>query len=387
MYAALRVGYTLEEVGRANGNITREAVRQRVSNYGLKSDFRKHRSQQRKRELLNAVRDREPEVLACWRRHFDYDAVAADLGLDRDCIKEFLDEQHPTHSLEAPERMRAAMYSDEELLELLRVAAAELGTEALSHEAFTEYGHDRHLEDGRPWPTALTLINRFGGWRDARERAGLARGQRKGPEKTYSVETCFAFVREVADAIGHPPSLRECNDFAQAHDGPSEGTLRNRMRDEELGWNAFRARALASAASSAPAEQPFLDERPSPDAPPSESEFVQIARRRGQAAFRTGLLNAYGGRCAISGCGVVDVLEAAHTRPWSETREMDIRCGLLLRADLHTLFDLGLLTIDPETFAVRVHLQDPGEYAAFNGTTIRDRSPGSPPLDASTLRR
>ncbi|WP_336979879.1 HNH endonuclease signature motif containing protein [Altererythrobacter fulvus] len=57
---------------------------------------------------------------------------------------------------------------------------------------------------------------------------------------------------------------------------------------------------------------------------------------------------AYEGRCAISGCDVREVLEAAHIMPYLGEETNDVRNGLLLRADLHTLFDLGLLKIGPD---------------------------------------
>jgi putative restriction endonuclease len=66
-----------------------------------------------------------------------------------------------------------------------------------------------------------------------------------------------------------------------------------------------------------------------------------IAARRGQAAFRAALIDAYGGRCSITGCDAVEALEAAHISPYKGDHTNDVTNGLLLRADLHTLFDLG----------------------------------------------
>jgi hypothetical protein len=72
-----------------------------------------------------------------------------------------------------------------------------------------------------------------------------------------------------------------------------------------------------------------------------------IEKRRGQEEFRKKLLIAYGKRCAISGWRAKDALEAAHIIPHADGGSMDVTNGLLLRADLHTLFDLGLLRIWP----------------------------------------
>lgn len=70
-----------------------------------------------------------------------------------------------------------------------------------------------------------------------------------------------------------------------------------------------------------------------------------VVLRQGQAQFRQALMEAYEGRCAISGCDVREVLEAAHIMPYLGDETNNVRNGLLLRADLHTLFDLGLLKI------------------------------------------
>lgn len=74
----------------------------------------------------------------------------------------------------------------------------------------------------------------------------------------------------------------------------------------------------------------------------------EIDQRRGQPAFRGKLLAAYGRKCAITGEAAEDVLEAAHIDPYSETGCNNLSNGLLLRADLHTLFDLHLLAVDPK---------------------------------------
>lgn len=74
-----------------------------------------------------------------------------------------------------------------------------------------------------------------------------------------------------------------------------------------------------------------------------------IVQRQGQGQFRSELLRAYGGQCAISMCSVADVLEAAHIIPYQGPRTNHVNNGLLLRTDLHTLFDLNLLSIEPRS--------------------------------------
>ena len=93
----------------------------------------------------------------------------------------------------------------------------------------------------------------------------------------------------------------------------------------------------------------------------------EIITRRGQDAFRGALLLAYAGRCSISGCADIEVLEAAHIKRHSETQDYRVANGLLLRADLHTLFDLFLVSIDPKTGLVVVALQLGGQYQMYCG--------------------
>ncbi len=71
--------------------------------------------------------------------------------------------------------------------------------------------------------------------------------------------------------------------------------------------------------------------------------YRQIVARRGQSAFRAALLDAYQNRCAITGCDAVPALEGAHLRPYRGPDSNVVTNGLLLRADIHTLFDLQLL--------------------------------------------
>jgi predicted restriction endonuclease len=93
---------------------------------------------------------------------------------------------------------------------------------------------------------------------------------------------------------------------------------------------------------------------------PQDSQEAQgrllraILVRKGQAQLRRTLLRAYGERCAISRCGVAQVLEVAYILPFSHHKTNHPSNTLLLRSDLHLLFDLHLLTIDPETLTVLI---------------------------------
>jgi hypothetical protein len=94
--------------------------------------------------------------------------------------------------------------------------------------------------------------------------------------------------------------------------------------------------------------------------------------RRGQPEFRKKLLRLYTGRCALSGCDYPDALEAAHIeRYWNEASNRT-QNGLLLRGDLHTLFDLGKIGVDPKGFKIVVSDQlMKTVYREFHGRKIQ----------------
>jgi hypothetical protein len=97
-----------------------------------------------------------------------------------------------------------------------------------------------------------------------------------------------------------------------------------------------------------------------------------IVRRRGQPAFRNLLLRLYQTRCAISDCPVEAALEAAHILPYKGPKTNHASNGLLLRADLHTLFDLGFLAIDTRTMAVLISPELKGTcYQEYAGRKLR----------------
>lgn len=74
--------------------------------------------------------------------------------------------------------------------------------------------------------------------------------------------------------------------------------------------------------------------------------------RRGQKRFKRQLLACYGGRCCITGCDVVPVLEAAHILPYLGPKTNHPSNGLLLRADIHKLFDHYYFSIHLPTYQV-----------------------------------
>ncbi|SDD84060.1 HNH endonuclease [Sanguibacter gelidistatuariae] len=104
-----------------------------------------------------------------------------------------------------------------------------------------------------------------------------------------------------------------------------------------------------------------------------ELAFAQIRLRQGQPAFRNKLLKAYRRSCAVTGTTTDAVLEAAHILPYRGVHTNTLSNGILLRADVHTLFDRLLLTIVPRQNGTLVTRTSPslgGHYAALDDQAL-----------------
>lgn len=107
----------------------------------------------------------------------------------------------------------------------------------------------------------------------------------------------------------------------------------------------------------------ILDER--------EHRLTGIRLRRGRKVFRDELIRRYGLRCMISGCTVSALIEAAYIQPDAVPKFNNPTNGLLLRSDLHTLFDLNLLGINPDGLTIAVHPRlGTSEYDSLNGASL-----------------
>ena len=110
----------------------------------------------------------------------------------------------------------------------------------------------------------------------------------------------------------------------------------------------------------------------------------EIFARQGQSEFREALLRAYRGQCAVTGCTVIPVLEAAHLRPYRGTHTNHVTNGLLLRADIHTLLDCKLLAPQPDTRAIVIsRLLTGTQYDDLTGRKIAEPiTPQQRPADS-----
>jgi hypothetical protein len=95
--------------------------------------------------------------------------------------------------------------------------------------------------------------------------------------------------------------------------------------------------------------------------------------RLGQQRFREAMLARFGEACAFTGPQPPGALQAAHLYLYSASPEHDPRGGLLLRCDLHALFDRWLMTIDPETWSIEVspELAKYPSLAALDGQPVQ----------------
>lgn len=134
---------------------------------------------------------------------------------------------------------------------------------------------------------------------------------------------------------------------------------------------------------------------------PAKSAVVTSARygaprvirpRLGQGAFRAIVTDAYERRCAVTGEKTLPVLEAAHVQPYSAGGPHEVANGLLLRSDLHRLYDLGYLTVEPDerrllvSRRIRDEFDNGRHYYELEGTVIRPPRAGFEAVGAERLR-
>jgi len=104
-------------------------------------------------------------------------------------------------------------------------------------------------------------------------------------------------------------------------------------------------------------------------------EPTLIQPRLGQGAFRVAVTGAYQRRCAVTGERTLPALDAAHIRPYAEGGEHSVSNGLLLRRDIHCLFDLGYVTATPDHVfevspRIREEFENGRDYYAIHGKPL-----------------
>lgn len=135
-------------------------------------------------------------------------------------------------------------------------------------------------------------------------------------------------------------------------------------------WRQEGTAASPGPASSAPAEEPI---KTSDDFEQRAARFRQVQTRPDQGLFRDEVFRACGGQCVVSGCAVPEALEAAHLfgRNWREGHNTGTD-GILLRRDLHSLYDRGLLRVS-DTGQVALSGDTCDYYREFHGKSVTTR--------------
>ncbi len=120
-------------------------------------------------------------------------------------------------------------------------------------------------------------------------------------------------------------------------------------------------------------------------------EPTLVTPRLGQGAFRISVTDAYNRACAVSGGRVLPALDAAHIRAYGSDGSHEVSNGLLLRRDIHSVFDAGYVTIDEQlrfvvSDRVRTDFNNGNEYRRLHGTLVT--VPASPRFqpDRAALR-
>lgn len=138
--------------------------------------------------------------------------------------------------------------------------------------------------------------------------------------------------------------------------------LWNRVREVLLKYEANRLQPK-------PGEQLVVE----PDAPQYNSVLAKV--RVGQGAFRVLVIDGYQRRCSISGERTLPVLEAAHIKPYAHSGPNALSNGILLRSDMHKLFDAGYLTVTKDlnvevSSRISQEFQNGKEYYKFHGQKL-----------------
>ncbi len=103
-----------------------------------------------------------------------------------------------------------------------------------------------------------------------------------------------------------------------------------------------------------------------------------VLPRLGQGLFRILVTDFYDRRCAVTGERTLPVLDAAHIKPYEIVQKHEVWNGLLVRSDLHRLFDRGYLSVNPATRRVSVskrirdEFENGRDYYKLEGVEIRE---------------
>jgi putative restriction endonuclease len=206
-------------------------------------------------------------------------------------------------------------------------------------------------------PSFLEMRQRISRYRrDAAPEADYTIGCRIVVQPTFLPEALW---------IEQPSSWTRSIVVGKTYDTETREGLRLWERVMEAGE---RVRALENGAGLRVADErvPYLTSGP------RYGEPTLIRPRLGQGAFRLAVTDAYKRQCAITGGRVLPALEAAHIRSYHRGGEHEVSNGLLLRRDIHSVFDAGYATFDDDlrmvvSDRVRADFNNGNEYRRLHG--------------------
>jgi HNH endonuclease len=258
----------------------------------------------------------------------------------------------------------------------------------------------RVLEPGEPFLFKLHSPNNFivGGGRFVRSSplpaslAWDAFGEKNG---VASYQDLLTRVRRYRRADNAVDPVIGCNVLAtpfflpRSHwipvpEGWAPNIVQGKSYDTSTAEGAQLWQAVRDAVPSQPGVQDPAVELPELNVERFGSEYLTRSRL-GQGAFRLLVIDAYQRRCAVTGEKTLPVLEAAHIKPYANEGPHQVRNGILLRSDLHKLFDVGYVTVTTDlrmevSPRLREEWHNGKEYYAHHGKELSFL-----PLDPASL--
>ncbi|MEU9505302.1 HNH endonuclease signature motif containing protein [Micromonospora sp. NPDC048170] len=207
--------------------------------------------------------------------------------------------------------------------------------------------------------------------------ANIKRRKRESPRfRCFPCSDTFDVASTRVERVETFRSRHDANwvDLGRCLDGQTLRSLcvspKSQLSMRPLRWDAFTEvlRTVGKARGAA-----FLDEAtPWVQSRPSGHRQARVRVRVGQGGFRERLLATQGPVCAFTGPGPAAALEAAHLYSYAAIGQHHDDGGLLLRRDVHRLFDQGDIAVDPHTLTISLReelLTYPG-YAPLHGQPL-----------------
>lgn len=221
------------------------------------------------------------------------------------------------------------------------------------------FSHSSNLPISLAWE-AFGIKNGARSLQEMRLRVGKYRQQLQNLQQDYTIG-CRIVTQPIF--FSEPLWLQQPKSFSRSivvgktySTGDREGT--------EL-WEQMMDRGSATIVSTSGFAEPK----------PRYGEPTLVTPRLGQGAFRISVTDAYGRTCAVSGGKVLPALDAAHIRPYALGGDHEVSNGLLLRRDIHSVFDAGYVTIDEKhrfvvSDRVKTDFNNGNEYRRLHGSIL-----------------